>query len=125
MVFFKCFKSNTITILAKEGDSQDKGTTLKLYTPLTGPKVLAFSRKTTSCMLSHSPEVSWEVVDFVRPNTKKKACTSRVLILNPSHNARDNHPASFKLLGDHIRSGAMAWNGTMSITAEAVFDEFY
>ncbi|RXI04910.1 hypothetical protein DVH24_039184 [Malus domestica] len=38
MVFFKCFKGNTITILAKEGDSQYRGTMLKLYVLLTGPK---------------------------------------------------------------------------------------
>ncbi|KAM1128189.1 hypothetical protein ACFX2B_037664 [Malus domestica] len=42
MVFFKCFRNNTITNLAKECDSQDEGTTLKLYPPLTGPKALAF-----------------------------------------------------------------------------------
>ncbi|KAM2483389.1 hypothetical protein ACFX1W_041026 [Malus domestica] len=74
---------------------------------------------------SWSFEVSWEVVDSVQPDTKKKACISRILILNPSHHAGDNHSASFKLLGDHIRSGAMAWNGTLSTAGEAVFDEFY
>ncbi|KAM2630449.1 hypothetical protein TB1_029318 [Malus domestica] len=126
MVFFKCFRNNTITILAKEGDSQDEGTTLKLYLPLTGPKALAFLVKNNSMHIkSWSSEVSWEVVDAVQPNTKKKACTLRVLILNHSHHARDHHPTSFKLLGDHIRSGAMAWNGTMSTTGEVVFDEFY
>ncbi|KAM1606964.1 hypothetical protein ACFX1Z_027601 [Malus domestica] len=126
MVFFKCFKSNTITILVKEGDSQDKGTTLKLYTSLTGPKVLALLAKDNSMHIkSWSSEVSWEVVYSVQPNTKKNAYTSRVLILNPSHHARYNHLASFKLIGDHIRSGSMAWNGTLSTTGEAVFDEFY
>ncbi|KAM1381767.1 hypothetical protein PS2_033887 [Malus domestica] len=126
MVFFKCFKSNTITILAKDGDSQDEGTTLKLYTPLTGSKALALLAKDNSMYIkSWSSEVSWEVVDSVRPNMKKKACISRVLILNPSHHTHDNHSASFKLLGDHIRSGAKAWNGTLSTTGEAVFDEFY
>ncbi|KAM1266350.1 hypothetical protein ACFX2J_035927 [Malus domestica] len=94
MIFFKCFKSNTKTILAKDGDSQDKGTTLKLYAPLTGPKALALLAKDNSMHIkSWSSEVSWEVVDFVRPNTKK--------------------------------NGAMAWNGTLSTTGEAVFDEFY
>ncbi|KAM2604764.1 hypothetical protein TB2_033636 [Malus domestica] len=117
MVFFKCFKSNTITILAKDGDSQDKGTTLKLYAPLTGLKVLAFLAKNNSMHIKSWPsEISWEVVDSVQPNTKKKACISRVLILNPSHHARDNHSASFKLLYDHICSGAMAWNGTLLTT---------
>ncbi|KAM2762613.1 hypothetical protein PS2_014318 [Malus domestica] len=126
MVFFKCFKSNIITILTKDGDSQDKGTTLKLYVPLTGSKVLALPTKDNSTHIkSWSSEVSWEVVDSVQPNTKNKACISRVLILNLSHHARDNHSASFKLLGDHICSGAMAWNGTLSAIGEAVFDEFY
>ncbi|KAM3007686.1 hypothetical protein FF2_031904 [Malus domestica] len=126
MVFFKCFRNNTITFLAKEGDSQDEGTTLKLYPPLTGPKALAFLVKDNSMHIkSWSSEVSWEVVDAVQPNTKKKACTLRVLILNHSHRARDHHLALFKLLGDHIRSGAMAWNGTLSTTGEVVFDEFY
>ncbi|KAM1064509.1 hypothetical protein ACFX2A_029146 [Malus domestica] len=126
MVFFKGFKSNTITILAKDGDSQDRGTTLKLYVPLTGPKMLALPVKDNSMHIkSWSSEVSWEVVNYVRPNTKKKACISRALILNHSHHARDNHSVSFKLLGDHICSEAMAWNGTMSTTREAVFDEFY
>ncbi|KAM1769060.1 hypothetical protein ACFX12_046944 [Malus domestica] len=46
-------------------------------------------------------------INSVQPNTKKKVCTLRVLILNHSHHARDHHPASFKLL------------------REAVFDEFY
>ncbi|KAM1136539.1 hypothetical protein ACFX2B_034237 [Malus domestica] len=125
MVFFKCFKSNTITILVKDGDLQDEGTTLKLYTPLTGPKALALLAKDNSMHIkSWSSEVSWEVVDSVRPNTKKNACILRVFILNPSHHAHDNHSASFNLLSDHIRSGAMAWNATLSTTGEAVFDEF-
>ena len=126
MVFFKCFKSNTITILAKENDSQDRGTTLKIYAPLTGLKALALPTKDNSMHIkSWSSEVSWKVADFVRSNTEKKACTLGILILNPSHHARDNHPASFKLLGDHIRSGAMAWNDALSTTGEAVFDESY
>ncbi|KAM2634946.1 hypothetical protein EV1_025361 [Malus domestica] len=126
MIFFKCFKSSTITILAKAGDSQDRGTTLKLYEPLTGPKALALPAKDNFTHIkSWSSEVSWEVVDSVKPDTKKKACISRILILNPSHHAGDNHSASFKLLGDHIRSGAMAWNGTLSTAGEAIFDEFY
>ena len=48
MVFFKCFKSNTITILAKDGDSKDKGMTLKLCAPLTGPKALVLPMKDNS-----------------------------------------------------------------------------
>ncbi|RXH93519.1 hypothetical protein DVH24_014095 [Malus domestica] len=45
---FKCFKNNTITILGKEGDSRDKGTTLKLCAPLIGPlRRLFFLQKTT------------------------------------------------------------------------------
>ncbi|KAM1159059.1 hypothetical protein ACFX15_031700 [Malus domestica] len=126
MVFFKCFDSNTITILAKAGDSQDRGTTLKLYEPLTGPKALVVPAKDNSMHIkSWSSEVSWEVVDSVQPDMKKKACISRFLILNPSHHAGDNHSASFKLLGDHIRSGAIAWNGSLSTAGEAVFDDFY
>ncbi|KAM1329423.1 hypothetical protein EV1_013413 [Malus domestica] len=126
MVFFKCFKNNTMTILVKEGDSQDEGTTLKLYAPLTGPKALTLLAKDNSMHIkSWYSEVSWEVVDSIQSNMKKKACTLRVLILNPSHQARDHHPASFKLLGDHIRNEAMAWNGSLLTTGEAVFDEFY
>ena len=61
--FFKCFKSNTITIFAKEGDSQDSGTTLKLYAPLTGPKALVLPAKDNSMHIkSWSFEVFWEVV---------------------------------------------------------------
>ncbi|KAM2234974.1 hypothetical protein ACFXTI_013174 [Malus domestica] len=104
MVFFKCFKSSTITILAKEGNSQDRGTTLKLYAPLT---------------------VSWEVVDYVQPDTKKKACTSRSLILNSSHHVRDNHLASSELLGDRIRSEVVTWSSTLSTIRGAAFVEFY
>ncbi|XP_068317086.1 uncharacterized protein [Pyrus communis] len=126
MVFFKCFKSNTITILAKENDSQDRGTTLKIYAPLTGLKALALPTKDNSMHIkSWSSEVSWKVANFVRSNTEREACTPGILILNPSHHARDSHPASFKLLGDHIRSGAMAWNDALSTTGEAVFDESY
>ncbi|KAM1552055.1 hypothetical protein PS1_044631 [Malus domestica] len=126
MIFFKCFKNNTITFLAKEDDLQDEGTTLKLYAPLTGLKALALLAKDNSMHInSWSFEVSWDVVHSVLPNTKKNACTSRILILNLLHHARDHHPASFKLLGDHIHSGAMTWNDTLSTTGKAVFDEFY
>ncbi|KAM1119574.1 hypothetical protein ACFX2B_043138 [Malus domestica] len=126
MVFLKCFKSNTITILAKEGDSQDSGTTLKLYAPLTGPKALALPAKDNSMHIkSWSSEVPWDVVDSVRLNAKKKACTSMSLILNHSHHVRDNHSVSFELLGDRIRSGAMAWSSTLSTTGGAAFVEFY
>ncbi|KAM2187957.1 hypothetical protein FF1_029876 [Malus domestica] len=96
MVLFKRFKSNISTILAKEGNSQDKGTTLKLYAPLTGPKALALPTKDNNSMhiKSWSSGVSWEVVNSVQPDTKKKA-------------------------------GAMSWNATLSTTREAVFAEFY
>ncbi|KAM1535832.1 hypothetical protein ACFX1Z_014796 [Malus domestica] len=126
MVFFKCFKGGTLTILAQAGDLQGRGTTLKLYEPLTGPKALALPAKDNSMHIkSWSSEVSWDVVDSVQADTKKKARISKILILNPSHHAGDNHSASFKLLGDHIRIGAKAWNGTLSTAGEAVFDEFY
>ncbi|KAB2623661.1 hypothetical protein D8674_039667 [Pyrus ussuriensis x Pyrus communis] len=73
MVFFKCFKSNTITILVKEGNSQDRGTTLKLCVPLTSPKALVLPTKDNSIHIkSCSSEVSWEVTDFGPPNMKKK-----------------------------------------------------
>ncbi|KAB2625587.1 hypothetical protein D8674_017383 [Pyrus ussuriensis x Pyrus communis] len=73
MVFFKCFKSNTITILAKEDDAQGKRTTLKLCALLTGPKALVLPVKDNSMYIkSWSSEVSWEVTDFGKPNTKKK-----------------------------------------------------
>ena len=55
------------------------------------------------------------MIDFGRPNMKKKTCTLMIHILNPSHHVRDNSPASFELLGDHIRSGAMTWNGNLSL----------
>ncbi|KAM1396779.1 hypothetical protein ACFX2I_014435 [Malus domestica] len=126
MVFFKCFKSNTIIIFANEGDSQDKGKTLKLYVSLTGPKVFVLPTKHNSMHFkSWSSEVSWEVTNFGRPNTKKNACTLRILILNPSHPIRDNPPASFELLVDRICSRAMTWNGILSTTGEVVFAEFY
>ncbi|KAB2611160.1 hypothetical protein D8674_019192 [Pyrus ussuriensis x Pyrus communis] len=73
MVFFKCFKSNTIVILVKESDSQDRGTMLKIYTPLTGLKALVLPTKDNFMHIkSWSSEVSWEVADFVRSNTEKK-----------------------------------------------------
>ncbi|RXH70549.1 hypothetical protein DVH24_013295 [Malus domestica] len=73
MVFFKCFTSNTITILAKEGDSQDRGTTLKLCVLLIGPKTLVIPSKDNSMHIkSWSSDASWEVIDFGQPNTKKK-----------------------------------------------------
>ncbi|KAM2960545.1 hypothetical protein FF1_030228 [Malus domestica] len=94
MVFFKCFKSNTITILANEGDLQDWGTMLKLSVPLTGPKALVLPIKDNLMHIkSWSSEVSWEVTDFGRPNMKKKACTLRILILNHSHHVHDNSQA--------------------------------
>ncbi|KAM1588549.1 hypothetical protein ACFX10_027550 [Malus domestica] len=108
MVFFKCFKNNTITILTKEGDSQDKGTRLKLCAPLTGPKALVLLAKDNSMHIkSWSSEVSWEVTDFSQSTTKKKACTLKILILNPLHHARDSSLASFELLGNCIRSEAV------------------
>ena len=126
MVSFKCFKSNTITILAKEGDSQDRGTTLKLYAPLTGPRALVFPAKDNSMHIkSWSSESSWEVADSVRPTSKKKACVSRILILNPSHHVRDDHPALLELLGDRIRSGVVAWGSTLSTNGGAAFVESY
>ena len=113
---------NTITILMKEGNLQDRGMTLKLYGSLTGPKELVLPAKDNSMHIkSWSSDVSWEVTDFGHPNTKKKACTSRILILNPSHHIRDNPPALFELIGDRIRSRAMTWNNTLSTTGEAVF----
>ncbi|KAM1236840.1 hypothetical protein ACFX1X_038327 [Malus domestica] len=126
MVFFKCFMSNTITIIAKECDSHDRGTTLKLCVSLTGPKALVLPAKDSSMHIkSWSSEVSWEVIDFGGPNTKKKVCTLRIVILNPSNHVRDSSPGLFKLLGDCIHSGARTWYGISSTTREAVFAEFY
>ncbi|KAM1454903.1 hypothetical protein ACFXTO_004344 [Malus domestica] len=107
MVFFKCFESNTITILAKDGDPQDSGTTLKLYAPLTGPKALALPGKDNSMHI------------------KKKACIPRILFLNSSHHVHANLLVKSKLLGDHIHSGAIAWSSTLSTTGGAAFVEFY
>nr|CBL94166.1 hypothetical protein [Malus domestica] len=126
MVFFKCFKSNTITILVKEGDSQVRGTMLKLCAQLTNPKALVLPMKYNLMHIkSWSSEVFWEVTDVGRLNTKKNACTSRILILNPLHHVLDNSPASFELLGDHILSRVVTWNSTLSTTGEAIFVEFY
>ncbi|KAM2977198.1 hypothetical protein FF2_014166 [Malus domestica] len=126
MVFLKCFKNNTITILAKEGDPQDSGMTLKLYVPLTGPKALVLPIKDNSMHIkSWSSEVSWELVDSVRPTTKRKVCISRILILNSLHHDRANPLVKSKLLGDRICSGAIAWNSTLSTTGGAAFVEFY
>ncbi|KAM1787680.1 hypothetical protein ACFX11_038047 [Malus domestica] len=126
MVFFKCFKNNTITILAKECDLRDRGATLKLYAPLTGPTVLVLLAKDNLMHIkSWSSKESWEVMDFSQSTTKKKACTSRILISNPSHHARDNSPALFKLLGDRVSNRAMTWNGIQTTIGEAIFAEFY
>ena len=38
--------------------------------------------------------------------------------LNPSHYVHDNSPASFEILGDHIRSGAVTWSSALSTTGE-------
>ena len=92
---------------------------------LTGPKVLVLPAKDNLMHIkSWSSEVSWEVMDFGQPTPKKKACASRILILNPLHHVHDNSSASFELLGDHICSGAMAWSGTLSTIREVV-SEFY
>ncbi|KAB2597520.1 hypothetical protein D8674_000440 [Pyrus ussuriensis x Pyrus communis] len=65
MVFFKCFKSNTINILAMEGNSLDRGTTLKLCTSLTGSKELVLLAKDNSMYIkSWFSEVSWEGTDM-------------------------------------------------------------
>ncbi|KAM1359912.1 hypothetical protein ACFX2F_046824 [Malus domestica] len=126
MIFFKCFKSNTITILVKEGNSQDRGMILNLCVLLTGPKTLILPPKYNLMHIkSWSSEVSWEVIDFGRPNMKKKVCMLRILILNPSHHFHHNPSASFELLGDLFRSGAMTWNNTLSTTEESFFAEFY
>ncbi|KAB2629426.1 hypothetical protein D8674_034221 [Pyrus ussuriensis x Pyrus communis] len=44
--------SNTITILVKESDSQDRGTTLKLYAPLNGPKLSQDARGKSGVKIS-------------------------------------------------------------------------
>ncbi|KAM2504194.1 hypothetical protein PS1_038136 [Malus domestica] len=80
------------------------GMTMKLCAPLSRPKALVLPVKDNSRHIKlWSSEVSSEMTDFGRPNTKKV----RILILNPSHHVHDNLPASFELLGDHFRSGAM------------------
>ncbi|KAM1561245.1 hypothetical protein ACFX1Z_004394 [Malus domestica] len=48
-----------------------------------------------------------------------------ILFLNYSHHVRDNHLASSELLGDRIRSGAVAWSSILSTTGGAAFVEFY
>ncbi|RXI04765.1 hypothetical protein DVH24_039039, partial [Malus domestica] len=96
------------------------GITLKLCASLTGPKVLVLPAKDNFMHIKlWSSKVSWEVMNFGRPNTKKKVCTSR--ILNPSHHVRDNPPTSLELFGDRICNRAMTWNNTWLTTAEAVF----
>ncbi|KAM1787837.1 hypothetical protein ACFX11_038200 [Malus domestica] len=65
IVFFKCFKSNTITILVKKGDSQNKGMTLKLCALLTSLKGIVLLAKHNSVHIkSWSSEVSSEVTYF-------------------------------------------------------------
>ncbi|KAM1355800.1 hypothetical protein ACFX2H_029809 [Malus domestica] len=126
MLFFNCFKNKTITIITKEGDSQDKGMTLKLCASLTSPKTLVLPVKDNSMHIkSWSSEVSWEVTDFSRLTTKKKASTSTIHILNSSYHACDNSPTSFEILGDHIHSEAVTWNGTFPTIGEADFAKIY
>ncbi|KAM2879551.1 hypothetical protein FF1_015032 [Malus domestica] len=125
MVFFKCFKSNTITILAKEGNSQDRGMMLKICAPLTNPKAFVLLAKDNSRYIkSWSSEVSWEVKDFGRLNIKK-ACMSRILILNPSHHVHEDSLASCELIGNRIINRDVTWNGILSTTGKAVFAKFY
>ena len=126
MVFFRCFKGGTLTVLAKDGDSQDSGTTLKFYAPLTGPKALVLPAKDNSMHIkSWSSEVAWEVVNSIQSNAKKRSCPSKILILNSSHHVYDKPPIMFDLLGDRIRNGAVAWSGTLSTTGGAAFVDFY
>ncbi|KAM2845227.1 hypothetical protein COP1_027689 [Malus domestica] len=95
---------------------------LKLCAPLIGLKALILPAKDNLMHInSWSSEVPWEVMDFDQLTLKKKACISRILILNPSHHVRDNSPASFELLGDRVHNGAMTWNSTLSTTREVIF----
>lgn len=48
MAFLNSYKNRTITILTKDGESQNKGTTLPLHALLTGPKTLIRSAKDKS-----------------------------------------------------------------------------
>lgn len=108
MVFLKCFKKNTITILANDEDSQDKGTTLLLYAPLTDPKTLNLPER-DHCMHLElwTQQVSCRITDFGKLKSVETECASGVLILGFSHHDRDNLSIAFELLDNRIDRGTV------------------
>ncbi|KAB2626732.1 hypothetical protein D8674_020350 [Pyrus ussuriensis x Pyrus communis] len=66
LVFFAI--SNTITILTKEGDLQDRGTTLKLYAPLTSPKGKSSVKISSPIQFWY-----WDAMKYKKPS-KKSGC---------------------------------------------------
>ncbi|KAM2132608.1 hypothetical protein ACFX1Q_013987 [Malus domestica] len=121
MVFFKYFKAGTVTILASDRESQDKGTILLLHESLTDPNASSLLKGN---LLVHidlwTQEVSCKITDFEWLKSRDRWCSSDVLMLNIAYSL-----AAFQLLGDRISNRMVNWGSNLPTNREFVFSDLY
>ncbi|CAL8152125.1 unnamed protein product [Prunus armeniaca] len=123
MVFFKCFKKGTVTILEDESDNRDEGTTLLVGAPLLASEV---SEVDNSLHIpSWSQEVFCQLSSFKKSKSTDRDLHSTVLQLKSSHHTDTGSSKAFELLSDRIHNGAVNWSSALPTACESTFTEYY
>ncbi|CAL2270742.1 unnamed protein product [Prunus armeniaca] len=120
MVFFKCFKKGTVTILEDESDNWDEGTTLLVGAPLLASEVSEVGNSLH--IPSWSQEVFCQLSSFKKSKSTDRDLHSTVLQLKSSHHTDTGSSKAFELLIDRIHNGAVNWSSTLP-TAGRFYDE--
>ena len=113
MVFFKCFKQGTVTILEDPTDTQNEGTTLTSYCALIGPRALGEFPHDNSLHPSRwTPMASRHLATFQQSNPVSTKARSDVLLLRSSNYDQSSPQDPFALLSDRVCNRSVQWNST-------------
>ncbi|CAL8168348.1 unnamed protein product [Prunus armeniaca] len=123
MVFFKCFKKGTVTILEDESDNWDEGTTLLVGAPLLASEVSEVGNSLHIPSWSH--EVFCQLNSFKKSKSTDSDLHSTVLQLKSSHHTDIGSSKAFELLSDRIHNGAVNWSSSLLTAGESTFTEYY
>lgn len=126
MVFFKCFKQGTVTILEDPTDTQNEGTTLTSYCALIGPRALGEFPHDNSLHPSRwTPMASRQLATFQQSNPVSTKARSDVLLLRSSNHDQSSPQDPFALLSDRVCNRSVQWNSTFRACGEFSYTEFY
>ena len=126
MVFFKCFKEKTITILEDDSEDFEEGTTLSVHRSLTDLQFLSVPVTKDPLHISSWSQVAFcKLTNISNSKLNKVKPVSDVLLLNSSYPTTIKVHDEFGLLGSRVREGEDKWGSSFKVLGESFFTEGY